>query len=110
MSTWNDLSALVNNDPSYDFELIYNGAPFDYTNYTLKLYVKATRDTLDSTATVYTVGSGLAATNVKLGKVTWSPPHADLTTPGANWYHLDAIDGTGKDTTFFLGNFTIVAV
>ena len=110
MTAWQNLAVEQGNDVLFTLNLTYNGAPFDVTNYTLTIYLKATEQTADGSAITFTTSSGLTIVNAKLGIVTWAVPHTDTATPGTQWWRLDAVDGSSNRTTVMVGNFTIQAV
>lgn len=110
MTAWIDLGAEQNNDVTFTLNLTYNNAPFNPTGYTLTLYLKASETALDSSATTFTVGSGLTIVSAPLGIVTWKLPHTSTATAGNQWWHLDAVDASSNRTTLMMGNFSVQAV
>lgn len=110
MSAWQNLSAEQNNDITFTLNLTYNGAPFSTTGYTLTVYLKATETTADGSAVTFTSGAGLTIVNAALGIVTWKLPHANTTTPGNQWWRIDAVDGSSNRTTLIIGTLTVRAV
>lgn len=109
MSAWKDLSVVENNDVTFHLALTQNGAPFNPTNYTLTLYLKASPSVADNTGTTFTVGAGLTIINATLGQVDWALPHSQTGTPGGKWWRIDAVDGASNRTTLILGNLTVMA-
>jgi hypothetical protein len=109
MTQWQDLSVIENNDVVFNLNLAYNGVPFDFTNYTLSLVLKASPTATDASGITFTVGSGLTVVAAKLGKVNWSLLHANTGTPGQRWWRIDAVDGSSDRTTFIFGNFFVMA-
>jgi hypothetical protein len=103
-----DIQAIVNNDVYLYLTITYNGAPLNLTGYTLKAYLKATRTTPDSEATVFTTSSGLTVTDAATGSVTWDIPHADLPDATNLWYRFDVIDASSEVFTSLYGNFTVL--
>lgn len=110
MSQWQNLSIDENNDVLFSIALTYQGQPFNFTGYTLSLVVKASSAVLDSSGITFTVSSGLTVVNASAGELTWAYPHADTGTAGTQWWHIDAVDGSGNRTTFIKGNLTVQAV
>lgn len=110
MTAWQDLAVEQNNDVLFTLYLTNNGAPFNPTGYTLTLYLKATEQTPDGSATTFTTSSGLTIVNAPLGQITWQLPHSNTSTAGTQWWHLDAVDGGGNRSTFFIGNVYVQAV
>lgn len=111
MSAWQDLGVEQNNDVTFTLDLTYNGAPFNPTGSTLTLYLKASQTTADGSAVTFTVANGgLTIVSATLGVVTWKLPHANTGTPGTQWWHIDAVDGSGNRTTLMQGNLTTQAV
>lgn len=110
MSLYWPLAALQNNDAIFNITVTLNNQTLDLTSYTPKAYLKATQQTPDGSATLFQVGSGIAWSNQKLGRLTLTVPHASLTTAGTMWWHLDVIDGNSNVFTALYGPFTIKAV
>jgi hypothetical protein len=110
MSLYQPIVALVNNDTTYNLNVTLNGKPLPLTGYTPKAYQKATATTPDASAIVYQVGSGLTVVNSNLGQLRLVIPHANLTTPGSQWWRLDLIDTNGGVYTVFYGTLTIKSV
>jgi hypothetical protein len=110
MTAWQDLGVEQNNDVTFALTLTYNGAPFNPTGYTLSLVLKASETSTDVSGTTFTVGSGLTIINAALGQITWKLPHANTGTPGAQWWRLDAVDGSTNRTTLMMGNLAVQAV
>jgi hypothetical protein len=109
VSMWHDLSVIEKNDVVFNLSLTLNGALFDYTNYTLTLVLKETQTSDDSAGTAFTVGSGLTVVSMPLGKVNWALPHTSTGTPGKEWWHIYAVDGSANRTDLMLGNLTVMA-
>lgn len=110
MTQWQNLSVDQNNDTTFTISLTLGGSPFDLTNYTPTLYLKATESSDDGTATTFTVGAGLTIVSAPRGQLTWKLPHANTTTPGTQWWRIDAVDNSLNRTTFIGGNITVQAV
>ena len=110
MSVQIPLLALQNNDTAYYFKITFNGAILDLTPYTVKAYQKASQTALDSSGITYQVGSGITVTSAPLGQVKLIVPHANVTAPGVQWWHLDLIDVASSVFTVFYGPFTIKAI
>jgi hypothetical protein len=110
MSLYKPLLALANNDNTFKMSVTLNGAILPLTNYTPKAYQKAQASSLDSSGTLYQVGSGLTIVNSALGQINLTIPHGNVTTPGTQWWHLDLVDGSGNVSTVFYGPLTIKAV
>lgn len=110
MSLYFPLTALVNNDTAYYFNITFNGKPLALTSYTIKAYQKASATATDASGVTYTVGAGITVINSPLGQVKLIIPHANVTTPGTQWWHLDLIDGAGGVYTCFYGALTVKSV
>jgi hypothetical protein len=110
MSLYMPLMALVNNDSTFKFSLKLNGAILPLTGYTPKIYQKATAATSDASAVVYQVGTGITIVSSALGQLNWTIPHANVLTPGTQWWRLDLIDGTGAISTALYGPLIIKAI
>lgn len=110
MTAWQNLGVEQGNDVTLTLNLTYNGAPFVTTGYTLTVYLKATEQTADGSATTFTVGAGLTIVNANLGIVTWKLPHANTGTAGTQWWRIDAVDGSNNRTTLMVGNLVVQAV
>jgi predicted secreted protein len=110
VTAWQDLSVPENNDRTFTLDLTYNGAPFNPTNYTLSLVLKSSASSTDASGTTFTTSSGLTIVNAALGIVTWKLPHTNTGTPGAQWWRIDAVDGSSNRMTLMMGNLTVQAV
>jgi hypothetical protein len=110
MSMYLPLLALVNNDTTFKFTLKLNGSPLSLSTYTLKAYQKASATAADNTGTLYQVGTGLTIVNSALGQVNLTIPHANVPTPGTQWWRLDLVDGTGAVNTALYGPLTVKAI
>ena len=109
MSQWQDLTVIENNDVVFTLNLAFNGKPFDATNYTLDLVLKASQTATDASGITFTSGAGLTVVNAKLGQVTWTLSHANTATPGQQWWRIDAVDGSSDRTTLMFGHLTVMA-
>lgn len=110
MSLQVPLTALTGNDNAYYLDVTFNDEPLNLTGYTPHLYVKATQNTPDGSATVYNIGSGLTWVQQSLGKLKFVLPHTAVTIAGTQWWRLDIVDGSGIVTTAMFGPLTIKAV
>lgn len=110
MSLQLPLTALTGNDCNWFLDVTLNGSPLNLTGYTPKVYVKASQQTPDGSATIYQVGTGLAWVNQALGKLKFTLPHTATTTAGTQWWRLDIVDTNGAVFTVFFGALTIKAV
>lgn len=104
-----NLSVIQGNDVTFPISLTYNGTPFNPTNYTLSLILKASPTTSDGSGITFTTSNGLTVVNAVTGQITWKLPHADTGTPGTNWWRLNATDVSGNVITLIMGNLTILA-
>jgi hypothetical protein len=109
MSAMQNLTAFVNNDTTFQMQVTQYGSPLNLTPYTLKLYVKATPQALDSTATVYTAGSGLTMIQVRGGLFNFVLPHANAAAAGTFWWRVDIVDTFLNTGTALYGYLYIVA-
>lgn len=110
MSLYFPLLALTNNDTSFNLNVTFNQKPLSLTGYTIKAYQKATAATPDGSGILYQVGSGLTIVNASLGQLKLVIPHANVLTPGVQWWRLDLIDAGGLISTVFYGPLTIKSV
>lgn len=110
MSLYFPLLALTGNDSNYNLNVTLNRSPLSLSGYTPKIYQKATAGTPDGSAIVYQVGSGITVVNSGLGQIRWTIPHANLATPGTQWWRLDITDGGGLVSTVFYGPLTVKSV
>jgi hypothetical protein len=108
MSAMQNLNAFVNNDSAFSLKVTQSGYPLPLAPYTLKLYVKASQLALDSTATVYTIGSGLTYAEESAGIFTWDLPHSAATATGTFWWRVDLVDEYGNVGTALYGYLNIV--
>ena len=109
MTAWQNLGVGENNDVTFTLHLTFGDAPFNPTGYTLSLVLKASASSTDASGTTFTTSNGLTVVNAALGQVTWALPHANTATPGAQWWRIDAVDGSGNRTTLIMGNLTVQA-
>jgi hypothetical protein len=110
MATAQNLVALQNNDSSFTLNLTQSGEPLNLNGLTIQLYVKATETTPDSSATTYTVGSGVTVITSQAGIISWVLPHTAATTAGQKWWRVDVTDVNENVGTCIYGNLYIVAV
>ena len=110
MSLFLPLFALQNNDTAFYLNVTFNRKILDLTPYTVKAYQKASQTVTDASGTTYTVGAGLTIISAPLGQVKLVIPHANVPAAGAQWWHLDLIDGSGGVYTVFYGTLTVKAV
>jgi hypothetical protein len=110
MATAQNLVALQGNDTTFILNLTQYNQPLNLASLTVKLYVKANEQALDSSATVYTVGSGLTVIQALAGEVSWKLPHAAATSATTQWWRADVIDASLNVSTCLYGNLYIVAV
>lgn len=107
MSTQQNMSADNSNDLLWNVAVTLNRQPLNLTGYTPTGYLKASDTTPDSSAEVFTIGSGLAWTNQAGGELTWTIPRADVNPPPSLWYRLDITDPTGAIATAVKGVLVI---
>ena len=100
-------SGVVNNQLTFNCQLLYNGTYLSLTGLTLLAVVKATRTALDSSGISYASGTGLTITNAALGEFTWVIPAANNVVAGSFWYRIDAINGAAQPVTALFGLLTI---
>lgn len=110
MSLYYPILALTGNDTNYKLNITLNQKPLNLAGYTIKAYQKATATTPDASAIVYQVGSGITIVSSTLGQLILTIPHANVTTPGTQWWRLDITDGSGLISTVFYGPLTIKGV
>jgi hypothetical protein len=103
------LFAIQGNDTAYYLNVTLNGKPLNLTLYTIKAYQKASATSTDASGTTYLVGSGLTVLNAALGQLRLIIPHANVATPGTQWWRLDIIDANSAVYTVFYGPLTIKA-
>jgi hypothetical protein len=110
MSLYYPLTVLVGNDTNFYFDITFNGAILPLTLYTPKVIQKATAAALDSSGTTYGVGTGLTVVSAPLGQLKLTIPHANVGSPGVQWWRMDLVDGASDVFTVFYGPLTIKAV
>jgi hypothetical protein len=109
MSQYFPLMVLANSDTAFNLNVTLNGAILPLTGFTPKAYQKATKDALDSGATLYQVGSGLTIVSSALGQLKLVIPHANVTTSGVQWWKLTLTDTNNAIFVVFYGPLTIKA-
>jgi hypothetical protein len=110
MPSMQNLQTDANNDTTFALQITQSGNPMNLTGYTLRLYVKASQQALDSSATVYAIGSGLTLTEISGGEFTFVLPRTAATVPGTYWWRIDIVDGNGNVGTALYGNLYILPV
>lgn len=107
MSQYLPLMVIANSDTAFSISVTLNGAILPLTGYTPKVYQKTTKDALDSGSITYLVGTGLTIVNSALGQIKLVIPHANVTTPGTQWWKMTLTNGAGEIFPVLYGPLTI---
>lgn len=108
MSLQLNRSGVVNNQLTFNCQLLYSEEPQSLVGLTLLAVVKASKTATDGSGTSYAEGTGLTVTTAGLGKFTWVIPAANNTVAGTFWYRIDAINGASAPVTSMFGTLTIL--